>query len=112
MSRAAQKFTVTLDQMNIGDPSCPVVQNYDGKPTAKGSEIRRKLGRQMDSAVRWVASVEYMIEQGVDTFVEIGPGKVLVGTLKKIDRNAKLYSVYDAQTLQATVEALKQAVSV
>jgi [acyl-carrier-protein] S-malonyltransferase len=112
MSRAAQKFTVTLDQMNIEDPSCPVVQNYDGKPTAKGSEIRRKLGRQMDSAVRWVASVEYMIEQGVDTFVEIGPGKVLVGTLKKIDRNAKLYSVNDAQTLQATVEALKQAVSV
>jgi [acyl-carrier-protein] S-malonyltransferase len=112
MSRAAQRFTVTLDQMNIEDPTCPVVQNYDGKPTVKGSEVRRKLSRQMDSAVKWYNSVEYMIEQGVDTFVEIGPGKVLVGTIKKIDRSRKMYSVYDAQTLQATVEALKQAVSV
>ena len=112
MSRAAQKFTITLDQMNIEDPTCPVIQNYDGKPTVKGDEIRRKLSRQMDSAVRWYNSVEYMIEQGVDTFVEIGPGKVLVGTIKKIDRNMKMYSVNDAQTLQATVEALKQAVSV
>jgi [acyl-carrier-protein] S-malonyltransferase len=111
MNRAAQKFTITLDQMNIEDPCCPVVQNYDGKPSLKGEEIRRKLSRQMDSAVRWVTSVEYMIEQGVDTFVEIGPGKVLVGTIKKIDRNVKLFSINDAPTLQGTVAALAQAVT-
>jgi [acyl-carrier-protein] S-malonyltransferase len=52
-----------------------------------------------------------MIEQGVDTFVEIGPGKVLVGTIKKIDRNVKLFSINDAPTLQGTVAALAQAVT-
>ena len=112
MSKAAQKFVVTLDQMGLEDPTCPVVQNFDGKPTTKGDELRRKLSRQMDSAVRWCASVEYMISQGVDTFVEIGPGKVLVGTIKKIDRSMTLYNVSDAQTLQSTVDALKQTVSV
>lgn len=112
MRRAAEQFKVTLDQMGIENPVCPVVQNLDGKPSTSAEELRRKLSKQMDNAVRWSASVEYMLEQGVDTFVEIGPGKVLVGTIKKIDRSKKLFNVSDAQTLQATVEALKQAVSV
>ncbi len=112
MRRAAEQFTVTLDQMAVDDPICPVIQNFDGKPSTSGSDLRKKLSKQMDNAVRWYTSVEYMIEQGVDTFVEIGPGKVLVGTIKKIDRTKKLLNVSDSQTLTATIEALKQAVSV
>ncbi|HEY9758536.1 MAG TPA: ACP S-malonyltransferase [Oculatellaceae cyanobacterium] len=110
MTKAAGQFVVTLDQMAIEDPVCPVVQNFDGKPSTTGSEIRGKLTKQMDNAVRWCASVEYMIAQGVDTFVEIGPGKVLVGTVKKIDKGMKLFNVSDAATLQATIEGLKETV--
>lgn len=110
MRRAAEQFTITLAQMAIDDPVCPVVQNFDGKPSTTGGELRRKLSKQMDNAVCWCDSVEYMIAQGVDTFVEIGPGKVLVGTVKKIDKTMKLFNVSDAQNLKSTIESLKQAV--
>jgi [acyl-carrier-protein] S-malonyltransferase len=110
MAKAAGQFIVTLDQMAIEDPVCPVVQNFDGKPSTTGSEIRTKLTKQMDNAVRWCASVEYMIAQGVDTFVEIGPGKVLVGTVKKIDKSMKMFNVSDAATLQAAIDGLKETV--
>jgi [acyl-carrier-protein] S-malonyltransferase len=110
MQGAADKFKVTLDQVAIENPSCPVVQNFDGQPSTTADQLRSKLSKQMANAVRWCASVEHMIAQGVDTFVEIGPGKVLVGTVKKIDKAPKLFNVYDAQTLQATIEGLKQTV--
>jgi [acyl-carrier-protein] S-malonyltransferase len=108
MRRASEKFGVTLSQMLIEDPSCPVVQNFDGKPSESGQVLRDKLSQQMGSSVRWFSSVEYMIAQGVDTFVEIGPGRVLAGTIKKIDKNVKIFNVSDAQSLQATLHALEQ----
>lgn len=111
MVTAAEKFNITLGQVAIENPSCPVVQNFDAKPSTKCDDIRTKLRQQMSSPVRWCATVEYLLGQGVDTFVEIGPGKVLVGTVKKIDRQAKLFNVSDPQTLQATIEALKPAVT-
>jgi [acyl-carrier-protein] S-malonyltransferase len=111
MVSAAKQFTVTLDQLLVEDPSCPVVQNYDAKPSTNAAEIRDKLRQQMDNPVRWCQSVEYMLNQGVDTFVEIGPGKVLLGTVKKIDRSARLFNVSDAESLQATIEGLKQTVT-
>jgi [acyl-carrier-protein] S-malonyltransferase len=111
MVTAAQKFNVTLGQVAIENPNCPVVQNFDAAASTDGDAIRAKLRRQMDNAVRWCASVEYLLGQGVDTFVEIGPGKVLSGTIKKIDRTAKLFNVSDPQSLQATIDGLKQVVT-
>jgi [acyl-carrier-protein] S-malonyltransferase len=109
MVTAAQQFNVTLNQVAIENPGCPIVQNFDAKPSTNCDEIRLKLKKQMDNAVRWCASIEYLLGQGVDTFVEIGPGKVLVGTVKKIDRTVKLLNVSDAQTLQTTINELKQS---
>jgi [acyl-carrier-protein] S-malonyltransferase len=111
MVTAARQFGVTLNQVAIENPGCPIVQNFDAQPSTNGDEIRTKLKQQMDNAVRWCASIEYLLAQGVDTFVEIGPGKVLVGTVKKIDRAAKLFNVFDAQTLSATIEGLKHPVT-
>lgn len=74
--------------------------------------MKEKLSRQMPSSVRWCETIEYMLGQGVNTFVEIGPGKALAGMVKKIDRSANVYNVSDAQTLQETLAALKETAKV
>lgn len=112
MVPAAKQFSQALEQATINDPKTSIVQNFDAGATKSAQEVRSKLTQQMDHAVRWYESVEYMIAQGVDTFVEIGPGKVLVGTVKKIDRNCKLFNVNDAASLQATIDGLKQLVTI
>jgi [acyl-carrier-protein] S-malonyltransferase len=112
MVPAAKQFAQALEQATVADPKTSIVQNFDAMPTKSAQEVRSKLTQQMDHAVRWYASVEYMISQGVDTFVEIGPGKVLVGTIKKIDKNCKLFNVNDAASLQATIDGLKQLVAI
>ena len=61
----------------------------------------------MENAVRWYESIEYMVSQGVDTFVEIGPGTVLTGLVKKIDANVRVFNINDKASLEATLENLK-----
>jgi len=77
-----------------------VVQNFDAQPTKAKDQIKTKLAKQIENPVRWCASVELMLAQGVDTFVEIGPGKVLAGTVKKIDKSAKIFNIYDGETCE------------
>jgi [acyl-carrier-protein] S-malonyltransferase len=112
MSAASHEFSRELASAQFSPAQCIVVQNFDAEGSKDPGAIKQKLARQIESAVRWCASVEYMLAQGVDTFVEIGPGKVLTGTVKKIDKTAKGYNVYDGETLKATVDALKQAMAV
>jgi [acyl-carrier-protein] S-malonyltransferase len=112
MVAAAQEFSAELQSAKFSDAIFSVVQNYDAQPAKKADEIKAKLGKQIPNAVRWCESVETMLAQGVDTFVEIGPGKVLTGTVKKIDKSAKFFNVYDAETLKAAIAALKETLAV
>jgi [acyl-carrier-protein] S-malonyltransferase len=66
----------------------------------------------MPSAVRWFNSIEFMLAEGVDTFIEIGPGKALAGMVKKIDRSAQVFNIYDSESLEKTLVELKQTASV
>ena len=66
------------------------------------------MPKQIYSSVYWTQTIENMISNGVDTFVEIGPGKVLAGLNKKINAEVKTYNVYDKASLDATIEALKE----
>ena len=70
--------------------------------------IKEKLIEQLYSPVLWEDSVKQMIELGVDTFIEMGPGKVLSGLVKKISRTATVYSVSDEESAAAVIEALKE----
>ncbi|MBX9878485.1 MAG: ACP S-malonyltransferase [Candidatus Obscuribacterales bacterium] len=111
MATAACEFEKQITQCHLNDVQFAVVQNVDAKAAASGSEIQAKLAKQMPSAVLWCDTIEYMLSQGVDTFIEIGPGKVLTGTVKKIDRQARIFNIFDKASLESTLSALRQTVS-
>src|SRR5271156_1802752 len=87
----------------------PVVTNVDAETIASGEEARDALIRQVTQPVRWLDSVREMIESGVTVFVEVGPGKVLTGLLRQIDRSVRVFNVEDSASLQSTMEKLAHA---
>ncbi|MFC4184634.1 ACP S-malonyltransferase [Saccharococcus thermophilus] len=107
MKPAAGKLQEVLNGVAIHDAKIPVIANVTAEPVVKKEEISRLLIEQLYSPVRWEESVKTMITLGVDTFIEIGPGKVLSGLVKKIDRNVRVHAVNDLETLKSTVAAVK-----
>jgi [acyl-carrier-protein] S-malonyltransferase len=112
MKQAAEEFVLELNKWSLNEAAFPVVQNCDAAPATVGLELKAKLSRQMPSAVRWFNSIEFMLAEGVDTFIEIGPGKALAGMVKKIDRSAQVFNIYDSESLEKTLVELKQTASV
>jgi [acyl-carrier-protein] S-malonyltransferase len=108
MKPAAGEFAKVLDNIHIKEAKVPVIANVSAEPMQDASEIKEKLIEQLYSPVLWEDSVKKMLELGVDTFIEFGPGKVLSGLVKKIDRSAKTYPVFDLQSFEAAVSALKE----
>ncbi|WML51968.1 ACP S-malonyltransferase [Neobacillus sp. PS3-12] len=108
MKPAAGQLKEELDQMDMKDANIPVIANVTAEPISAASEIKEKLIEQLYSPVLWEDSVAKMLELGVDTFIEIGPGKVLSGLVKKISKNTKTYSVSDEESALAVIEALKE----
>jgi [acyl-carrier-protein] S-malonyltransferase len=108
MTAAAQEFEQELSRYEFKNASLEVVQNFDARPSSAADEIKGKLMKQMPSSVRWCESVEFMLSQGVTTFVEVGPGKALAGMVRKIDRTARVYNVFDVNTLEEAASALHQ----
>ncbi|RAK23336.1 [acyl-carrier-protein] S-malonyltransferase [Anoxybacillus vitaminiphilus] len=107
MKPAADKLKEVLDEVEITDASIPIIANVTAEPMTEKEDIKHKLIEQLYSPVRWEQSVNKMIELGVDTFVEVGPGKVLSGLVKKISRNVQVYAVNDLASLEAAIAALK-----
>ncbi|MBS4221596.1 ACP S-malonyltransferase [Lederbergia citrea] len=107
MKPAAEKFRAILQEIELNDAAIPVIANVTAAPTISSDDIQEKLVKQLYSPVLWEDSVEKMIELGVDTFVEIGPGKVLSGLIKKVNRSVKTFSVQDPESCQLVIEALK-----
>ncbi|RAR45109.1 ACP S-malonyltransferase [Paenibacillus sp. MDMC362] len=93
MKEAANRLADKLEQAAFNTPSVPVVANVTARPVEDAAAIRGLLVEQVYSPVLWHDSVEWMITQGVDTFVEIGPGSVLSGLIKKIDKSVKVINV-------------------
>lgn len=95
MRPMSQKFATHLGETPFSEPQIPVVANVTARPAPNALDIRRLLEMQTYSPVRWVESVQYMVEEGVMTFVEIGPGKVLTGLVKRIAPDAQVLSSED-----------------
>jgi [acyl-carrier-protein] S-malonyltransferase len=106
MKPAQERLAVDLKKTEFHDPLIPVVTNVDAKPVNKGSDARDALIRQVSSPVRWLESVEFLIAQGVQTFIEVGPGKVLSGLVRQIDRSVQCLNIEDAVTLAQAREAV------
>lgn len=111
MTQAAREFETELSKAELKDAKCEVVQNYDAKGSHSASDIRAKLAKQMESPVRWYETIDYMVANGVDTFVEIGPGAVLAGLVKKINADVKVVNINDTESLKAAIDSLKHPVA-
>ncbi|MEQ6356360.1 ACP S-malonyltransferase [Lysinibacillus sp. M3] len=108
MRPSSEKLREALADISLSVPQIPVVGNVMGKELEDVPAIQHELVEQVYSAVQWEASVREMISQGVDVFIECGPGKVLSGLVKKIDRSVTTYCVYDETSLEAVLEASKE----
>ena len=108
MENAGKEFASFVSDLDLNDASIPVFTNVDAEATVLGAEFKNKMPKQIYSSVQWTQSVQKMVAEGVDTFVEIGPGKVLAGLVKKIDASVNVYNVYDKASLDATVSSLKE----
>jgi len=106
MQPAQERLAVDLDGIPFKTLATPIVTNVDAKAINLGAEARDALVRQVSQPVRWLQSVEFLISQGVQTLVEIGPGKVLSGLVRQIDRNLRCVNVEDKASLCATRETL------
>ena len=108
MEKAGNEFADFVSELDLKDALIPVFTNVDAEATVLGAEFKNKMPKQIYSSVQWTQSVQKMVAEGVDTFVEIGPGKVLAGLIKKIDASVSVYNVYDKASLDATVLSLKE----
>jgi [acyl-carrier-protein] S-malonyltransferase len=106
MKPAAEQLAAQLAGMSISVPAIPVINNVDVVAATDAAAIRDALVRQLYSPVRWVESVQKMAQEGVDTLVECGPGKVLVGLNKRIDKTMNAMAVFDAASLEKTLTEL------
>ena len=108
MEGATKEFVDFVKDFDLSDAKVPVITNVDADITTKADDFKAKMPKQISSSVYWTQTIQKMASEGVDTFVEIGPGKVLAGLNRKIVPDATVYNVYDKESLEATVAALKE----
>lgn len=106
LTGAGEKLGEVLASVEVHKPQIPYVANVTAAYVTEADEVKPLLTKQVSSSVRWQQSVETMLADGVDTFIEIGPGKTLAGFMRKIDRSAKVYNVEKLEDVQKVVEAL------
>ncbi|MGH9691292.1 MAG: ACP S-malonyltransferase [Candidatus Acidiferrales bacterium] len=109
MAEAQRRLDPDLRAVAFGPLRFPLITNADAEAVASGEEAREALIRQVTLPVRWHDSVREMIERGVSVFVEVGPGKVLSGLLRQIDRSVRCFNVEDSASLRATIDRIAQA---
>jgi [acyl-carrier-protein] S-malonyltransferase len=103
MMPAQERLAAELEKLEFHDLRLPLVTNVDASVITKGEDARESLVRQVSSPVRWLESVQLLIKEGVQTFVEVGPGKVLCGLVRQIERSANCLNVGDAESLGKAV---------
>lgn len=92
MEPAKVELQAAIEATVITAPTCPIYQNVDAKPYTDPAKIKENLIAQLTGAVRWTQTVQYMLADGAESFIEVGPGNVLQGLVKKVDRQAKTSS--------------------
>lgn len=107
LKSAGEELLKELENVEIHKLEIPYVTNVTAEYVQNEEEIKGLLGQQVSSSVRWEQSIRKMIEEGVDTFVEIGPGKTLAGFMRKISRDVAMYNIGTWEDVEKVAEALK-----
>ena len=106
MRGAGEKLDKSLEEISFYEMKIPVVSNVTAEYIENAAEVRESLVRQVSTSVKWEQCVHTMIKKGIDTFIEIGPGKTLAGFIKKISKDVTVYSVNDVESLEAVLNTL------
>ena len=109
MEPAAHYLAERLQKVEFKEPTIHVINNVDVEIEADPDAIKDALVRQLCNPVQWVKTIHRMSGDGVDTLVECGPGKVLVGLNKRIDKKMTTYAIYSNETVEQTLQAIKGA---
>lgn len=108
MMPAQEKLSEVLADLEMQTPSLPVICNVEGREVSEAGEIGRTLEAQVSGSVRWSDCVQHFIDQGEELFIELGPGRVLAGLMRRIDRKKTALSFADVEGLEKVVEALAE----
>lgn len=108
MENAGKSFEQFVSDLTLNNAKLPVITNVDAAETVESTDFSVKMPKQIYSSVYWTQTIQKMVQNGVDIFVEIGPGKVLAGLNKKIAPEAKVFNIYDKESLENTVTSLKE----
>ncbi len=103
MKTASEKMTSYINDLNMNDLEKPIISNVTANETSSSREIKSLLISQIEKKVRWLESVEYMINNGVKNFVEIGPGKVLSGLIRRINKNVNVNSINNDEDIKLLI---------
>ncbi len=108
MENAGKEFETFVGSLELNNASIPVITNVDASATTGKEDFRTKMPRQIYSSVHWTQTIQKMVADGVEIFVEIGPGKVLAGLNKKIAPETKVFNIFDKESLENTISSLKE----
>ena len=111
MEKAGKEFESFVSDLELNDAVVPVITNVDAGVTKNASDFRNKMPKQIYSSVHWTQTIQKMADDGVEIFIEIGPGKVLAGLNKKIVPSAKVFNVFDKASLDSTIASLKEEIA-
>jgi [acyl-carrier-protein] S-malonyltransferase len=106
MMPAQERLAGDLENLNYGDFAFPIVHNVDALGSSDPAKVADALTRQVTSPVRWVETITFLRGEGVDKFIEVGPGKVLSGLVRQIDREAATANVENSESLRNTLDTL------
>ncbi len=108
MENAGKEFAKFVADFEINNASIPVITNVDAEASTNSEDFRAKMPKQIYSSVHWTQTIQKMAADGVEIFIEIGPGKVLAGLNKKIVPEAKVFNIFDKASLDAAIISLKE----
>lgn len=108
MAPAADGLRIAVEQTKFQNAALPVISNISAEPMVEANDVRMELAQQVAAPVQWTRTVEYLADHGVHTFVEIGPGQVLSGLVKRIARGASILSLSSAEDLSSVAERLRE----
>lgn len=109
MRSIAKEFATVLGGLDIRAPNVPFIAGLDAEPKRTAAQVTQSLIEQLDHPVRWVEVIRRLTREGVETFIELGPGKVLSGLIKRIDEMVRVYYIEDRRSLEETLAATAKA---